>query len=385
MMKNTLRAPSLFKTLSLLSILMIGACSDDAADQTEPPVRGLKVFEVSQSASTESRRYPSLIEPANESSLSFEIAGQLGEVNLEEGQKVKAGDLLMRLDSTSLNLELQEARAALSQAEVTYKNANTDFDRKSQLLKNGNVTRASFDESQTNLRTAEAQRTQAARRYEIAEERLNKADLRAPFEGVIANVQGKSFTNVNAGSAVVTLYSQSAYEIGFNVPATVINQLNVGDQADVIITDLPGVTLKGRIQEISSRASQVSAFPVIVTLTESAPGLKAGMAAEAIVKFALPQSTEGFLVPLSSFNFEASESLQNPHSITDRNRRKENAEVYLFDESTSTVKARSVSIVGVRDNMLIVSEGLNAGDMIAAAGVSYLYDGQKVRRLPNNR
>jgi len=363
------------------SMTLIAACSEGGDKQEAPPVRGLKVFEVTQSASMEARRYPSIIQSANESKLSFEISGQLAEVTLEEGQRVTAGQLLMQLDPTSLRLELQEAQSAEEQADVALRNAQADFDRKSQLIENGNVTRASFDDSQTNLRTAEAQKEQASQRLAIAQERLSKSELRAPFDGVIADVEGKSFTNVSAGGSVVTLYSQSAFEVRFNVPATVINLLSVGDDANIIITDLPGVTLKGKIREISARATQVSAFPVIVALNENNEGLKAGMAAEALIRFALPGSVNGFLVPISSFDFEGLGEFQSQR-VSERSAEGSPSQVFLFDEATSTVKATPVNIVGVRGNMLIVARGLNEGDLIAAAGVSYLHNGQKVRRLP---
>ena len=383
-MKTVSSKPIFSKLIAAAGFLLLASCSDADSGQEEPPVRGLKVFEVAQSASMEARRYPSIIQSANESKLSFEISGQLAEVALEEGQRVTAGQLLMQLDPTSLQLELQEARSAENQADVALRNAQADFDRKSQLIENGNVTRASFDDSQTNLRTTEAQKVQASQRYAIAQERLSKSELRAPFDGVIADVEGKSFTNVSAGGSVVTLYSQSAFEVRINVPATVINLLSVGDDADVIISDLPGVTLKGKIGEISSRATQVSAFPVIVALNESNAGLKAGMAAEAIIRFALPGSVNGFLVPISSFDFEGLGAFES-QSVSERSAEGSPSQVFLFDQATSTVKAKPVSIVGVRGNMLIVAKGLSEGDLIAAAGVSYLFDGQKVRRLPNSQ
>lgn len=383
-MKTVCSKAFLAKAIVIASALLLPSCSDSDGAQEEPPVRGLKVFEVAQSASMEARRYPSIIQSANESRLSFEISGQLAEVTLEEGQRVAAGQLLMQLDPTSLQLELQEARSAEGQADVALRNAQADFDRKSQLIENGNVTRASFDDSQTNLRTAEAQKEQASQRYAIAEERLSKSELRAPFDGVIADVEGKSFTNVSAGGSVVTLYSQSAFEVRFNVPATVINLLSVGDGAEVIISDLPGITLKGNIREISSRATQVSAFPIIVALNESNEGLKAGMAAEAIIRFALPGSVNGFLVPISSFDFEGLGEFQSQR-VSERSAEGSPSQVFVFDQATSTVKSTPVNIVGVRGNMLIVARGLDEGDLIAAAGVSYLFDGQKVRRLHSNQ
>jgi hypothetical protein len=56
--------------------------------------------------------------------------------------------------------------------------------------------------------------------------------------------------------------------------------------------------------------------------------------------------------------------------------------VFVFDGASSTVNRRKVTIGGVRDNRMVVTEGLVAGDMIASAGVSYLFDGEKVKLLP---
>jgi len=376
---QTYLAPILAVALGALGLT---ACSETEGDTTvPPPVRGLKVFEVSESTSSISRRYPSLVEPADESRLSFEIAGQLQDVTLEEGQTVQAGQTLMRLDDTSLELELQEARAALQQDTATLENARADFDRKSELLTGGNVTRAAYDKSETDFRTAQTQQIQASRRFDIARERLDKTVLRAPFSGVIANVEAKSFTNINPGETVVTLFSQNAFEVRLNVPALVINLLSVGDMATVVITDLGGATAAGRIQEISTRASQISAFPVVIALTEAVSGLRAGMAAEAIVSITLQDEAGGYLVPLSVMDFERSAALRAEKKLSSRPDSASTGSVFLFDPETETVRAREVTVLGVRDNMLIVSEGLKPGDLIASAGVSFLYDGQKVRRL----
>ncbi len=367
---------------SLIFALTLSACGSPESEEQSPPVKGLRVFEVSQSASTETRRYPTLIEPAAESGLSFEINGQLGEVTLKEGQTVNAGDLLMQLDPTSLNLELQEARAAREQAETSLNNAQSDFDRKQELLETGAVTRTAYDNAKTALANNESQRVQATRRYELANERLSKATLSAPFDGIITNVEADSFTNVSAGKSVVTLYSQNALEVRFNVPANIVNQIKVGDQTVIAVSDLPGVQLRGRIQEISARASLVSAFPVVVALQETSEGLKAGMAAEISLRFALPGGVDGFLVPLSAIN--TPDMPKRSTSAKTRTGKGSLASVFVFDAASSTVKAAPVRIVGVRENMVIIKSGLKAGDIIASAGVSYLHEGQKVRPLVHN-
>lgn len=367
-----------------LLCLGLAACGgEETGDSAPPPVRGLKVFEVTSTAATMVRRYPSVVQPADESKLSFEISGQLSEVTLDVGSRVKAGDVLLRLDPTTLRFELQQARAALEQAEATSKNATTDFSRKEQLLASGNTTKAAYDAAEANLKSAAAQVEQARQQYAISEERLHKSELKAPFDGVIASVDAKSFANVSPGQAILTLYSQNAFEVAFSVPASVINALEPGDQATVVVTDLANVQLEGRIKELGSRAGQVSAFPAVVALEESDPGLKAGMAAEVTLNVGLLNGTVGYLVPIRCFALEESKALQDGQSLRDTHGGQ--AQVYVFDAENSTVHARTVRTAGVRGNMIIVTGGLNEGEIIAAAGVSYLHDGQKVRRLPDGQ
>ncbi|WP_262689722.1 efflux RND transporter periplasmic adaptor subunit [Kordiimonas aestuarii] len=363
----------------LFPMLFLVACGDSKQADKEEPIRGLKVFEVRETADNMVRRYPSVIVPADESRLSFEIGGQLTEVTLEVGRKVQAGQVLLTLDPTTLTFEAQQAQAALEQANASLSSARQDYERKAQLMQSGNVTRAAFDAAESNLKSAKAQVEQARQQLAIAHERLQKSTLKAPFDGVISSVDVKSFANVSPGQSVLMLYSQNAFEVEFSVPATVINALSTGDSARVVVTDLEDVSLKGRIKELGSRAGQVSAFPAVVILEEEHPGVKAGMAAEIALDVGLLTGDEGFLVPVRCFALEQSEALQRGESV--RHTNGGNAQVYVFDEASSTVQARTVRTAGVRDNMIIVTEGLKAGDVIAAAGVSYLHDGQKVRRL----
>ncbi len=373
-------SPSRFTRLTsfILAAGLLAACSEQSTEDTDPPIRGLRVFEVSAQAQNMTRRFPSLVQPSDETPLSFEISGQLAELNLEVGSRVEAGETLASIDETTLRLELQQARASLDQAEATLKNARTDFSRKSELLKSGNVTQAAYDTSETSLKGAESQEDQALQQYAIANERLGKAVLQAPFDGIISRVDAKSFSNISAGQTVLSLYSENAFEVDFTVPATVINDLKLGDQAEVEIADLNGRTVGGRIKELGSRAGQVSSFPVVVALEEDVPGLKAGMSADVAVTVKLLQGSEGFLVPIHCFSLATSATLQEGQAIRDGGGQ---AEVFVFDPVSSTVSRRTIYTAGIRENLIIVVGGLEEGELLASAGVSYLRDGQKVRRL----
>jgi RND family efflux transporter MFP subunit len=315
------------------------------------------------------RRFPTVLQPAEISRLSFEISGQLTAVTLNAGQHVELGDVLMEIDPRSLQAQLDEARAKVAGAEAIVANAEADFWRKSELSKRGFATRAALDESQANLLTARAQHDQAQRQVDLASHNLERSKLLAPFTGAIAGVDVKSFGQVAAGQTVVTLYSDDSFELSFSVPPNTFQALQVGQSAKVAIADRPDLALTGTINELGAKAQQVSAFPVVVRLKNDVPGLNAGMAAEVSLELPLA-SGSGYLVPLSVLIPEGEKDLRGV------------ASVFVYDGASSTVRKRKITVGGVRNNQLAVTEGLQLGDLVASAGVSYLTDGQKVRLLP---
>lgn len=347
------------------------ACGEKKQDSTEQqPVRGLRAYKVSAKAENRVRRFPTVLQPADVSSLSFEIAGQLKVVTLTVGQKVQLGDVLAEIDPRSLQTQVEQASAGVQQAQAQLDNAEADFQRKEELLKKAVTTQAIFDQSKATLLSTRAQLDQAKRQLDLASHNLDRSKLVAPFSGTIARVDVKSFAQVAAGQPILTLYSDDRFEMSFLAPAPTFQGLKVGQPVRVKVADMPDLSLEGEIKELGSKAEQVSAFPVVVRLENNIGGLNAGMSVEVTVEEALVEGPSGFLLPLSALAPEGGKELRGP------------ATVFLYDDVNSTVKRHDITIGGVRDNRLIVTRGLGEGDIVASAGVSYLVDGQRVKLLP---
>lgn len=351
-------------------LLLQQGCGEKQPDATAQPVRGLRAYKVAAAAESRVRRFPSVLQPADVSLLSFEIAGQLKAVTLEVGQKVALGDLLAEIDPRSLQAQLEQANAGVEQAEAQLANAEGDFQRKEELLKRAVTTQAVYDQSKASFITARARLDQARRQQDLARHDLDRGRLLAPFGGTIANVEVKSFAQVGPGQPIVTLYSSDRFETSFLAPSATFQSLAVGQQVEVKVADLPALTLNGRIKELGSRAEQVSAFPVVVRLDDAVSGLNAGMSVEVVVAEPLVTGRSGFLVPLTVIAPEGGKDLAGT------------ATVFLYDAASATVRKGRITVGGIRDNRLVVTDGLKAGDIIASAGVSYLTDGQKVALLP---
>ena len=362
--------PSLRFLICAALVLGLQGCGEKDPKAAEQPARGLRAVKVAAKAESRVRRFPTVLQPADVSSLSFEIVGQLRAVTLTVGQKVQLGEVLAEIDPRSLRTQVEQANAGVQQAQAQADNAEADFQRKDELLKKGVTTQATYDQSRATLLTAKAQLDQAKRQLELANHNLDRSKLVAPFSGTVARVDVKSFAQVSAGQPILTLYSDDRFDMSFLVPAQTLQSLKVGQPVAVKVADLPDVPLKGAIKELGSKAEQVSAFPVVVQLDNNAPGLNAGMSVEVSIDEPLSGGIGGFLLPLSVLAPEGGKELQGA------------ASVFLYDGASSTVKKRDITLGGVRDNRLIVTGGLGAGDIVASAGVSYLTDGQKVKLLP---
>jgi RND family efflux transporter MFP subunit len=360
--------PRLLTCLTLLAGLQ--DCSQQNTAGEEQPVRGLRAYKVAATAESRVRRFPSVLQPADLSLLSFEISGQLKAISLEAGQKVQLGELLAEIDPRSLQAQVEQANAGVQQAQAQLDNAEGDFQRKNELLKRGATTQTIFDQSRATLLSVRAQVEQARRQADLANHNLDRSKLLAPFMGTIAGVEVKSFAQVAAGQPIVTLYSDDRFEMSFLAPPATFQALKVGQPVDIRVADLPDLSLKGNIKELGSKAEQVSAFPVVVSLENNVAGLNAGMSVEVAIEEPLIGGDNGLLAPLSVLVPQGGKDLQGAGTV------------FLYDPATSTVKKRPITVGGVRDNNLIVTSGLKVGDVVASAGVSYLVDGQKVKLLP---
>lgn len=359
------------RLVAILALVALAGCYEEETEAADPPVRGLKTHLVSATERSTQRRFPGVLEPTSLNTLSFDIAGKLTEVSLQIGQRVRAGETLAQLDPEALEIQIRNAEAGVRSAEAALEKATEDLERQEQLFERGTITLVARDAARTEVTTRTAQLEQAREALASARETLDKATLTAPFDGIINSVEVQSFATVAAGTPIVSLYAPDEFEVSFTANFDVVNQLVVGSPARVRVADRPDLVLSATVTEIGARADTVSSFPVVLTLTESDPILKAGMAVEASVDLPLP-TAEGFSIPLTAIIKEGRIDGQNGEG---------QASVYVFDESTSTVTRREIRLAGVSENAVLVIDGLQAGERIASAGVSFLREGQEVRLL----
>lgn len=366
------RAASRLLGLGLVVIAMAG-CREETVSDQPAPIRGLKTHLVVETDSSAVRFFPSVLQPAEITSLAFEVPGRLEQMSLAVGQPVSEGDVLARLDQASFQTQLNNAQASEAQVQVALANAQDNLARQTQLLATGAVTRVSVDSARTEVESLQAQLAQTQAGVQAARQDLARTDLRAPFDGVVSSVDVAEFATIGAGLPITSLYATETLEASFTVSFDLVNQLVVGTPVSVTLADRPSVSLDGVITELGSRAETVSSFPVVVQLLQTDPTLKAGMAVE--VEITLPiAETAGYALPLTAAILDGGNTATAVEGQTELS-------VYVYDPDSSTVMRRDVVSGGVRGNDLIIVEGLSAGEKVASAGVSFLRDGQQVNLL----
>ena len=373
------RGNAVYKRISVVILMFsLASCNSDEpiAPETAQAVRGLKTVLVKENDTSTERQYPSVLQPASLTVLAFEISGKLSELELSVGQAVSSGDVLAQLETTSLSIQIDSANADIEQAKAANTNAEKDFKRKSQLQKEGIVSDAELDQSRANVEGTRSQLALAMTQLENAQANVSKAQIVAPYDGIINSIEVDPFATISAGAPITSLYSSAAFEATFSVSFDVVNQLIVGKPVTITLADRADVQLSGVISELGSRADSVSSFPVVVTLREMIPELKAGMAVGISIEFDV-NNGKGFSLPFQvlalkkSSNQEVQSGTKGPVEQS----------VFVFDPTSSSVSQRDVMIAGVRENSVIVVSGLSAGERVASAGVSFLRDGQKVKLL----
>ncbi|WP_415404671.1 efflux RND transporter periplasmic adaptor subunit [Tateyamaria sp. SN3-11] len=368
------------RSLIALSLVVApGACwpeEDAAATDDTAPVRVLITTLVADFEEVTVRRYPGVLEPSEVNLLSFEVGVRLGRIGLDVGERVSAGQLLAELEPEQFETVIENRRAAVEEVAATLAQAEDDLPRSQALLDSGTITVVRRDEDATAAAQARAQLIQAEKNLSTAEQDLADSKLYSPFNGIVDALEVEIFATVSAGQTILSLYQQEEYGVSFSVSFDVISRVVVGTPANVRLADDPTVALQGVVSELGERTGQVSSFPVVVRLAEAVPSIKAGMAVEVALEFALP-AARGHLLPMSAVipGTDIPERA-GPNDLIPLN-------VYVYDPATSAVQVRPVTMAGIRDNRFLIIDGLSPGERVATKGVAFLRAGMEVSLLPH--
>lgn len=350
--------------IAATAALVLSGCSEGPADvETGPTVRAIKYMKLDQRAGLQQRRIAGVVTAAVSTNVGFEIGGQIIELLRNAGDSVEAGELLARLDPEPARLRLKQAENSVAQAQATLDDARRNFERQSKLRRQGYVTQAEYDSSEAAFRNAEGALGVARSQLDLARRDLSKTDLKAPFAGVIARREVEVFQETTGGQTIYAIQSQGEDKIQASLPETLINIVSLGNVVEVNFPPLGGASVPGVVDEIAPLTGAANAYPIEVRLEQAPPGLRSGMSAELVFRFETELTGKAFLIPMSA--------LRPKVGTTE-------ASVFVFESGSKKLVERTVTVANVQNNNLEVVGNLEAGEIIATAGVSFLHDGMTV-------
>ena len=243
---------------------------------------------------------------ANQASLAFQLGGRVKEIDVKEGDQVKAGTLLASLDTSMLDLQVAQAQAALDAATASYQKVKDGPTKDDVALAKSNLDRAkaALDQAQaaydraggdsnpyagmlpqslalqqaysayqgasasfnltvnhpttTELALAQAQVAQAQAALNLAKQNVNNAKIVAPFDGTIVWIGPHVGETAAPGAPAITLADLAHMQVQIGVDENTLPLIKVGQAATITLDALPGKTLTGKVSRIDQTATMVA-------------------------------------------------------------------------------------------------------------------------------
>ncbi len=277
--------------------------------------------------------------------VSAELGGKVSRIAFESGDRVKAGDLLVRLDTTAEEAQLRSAEAAAKLARI-------NLDRNQDLRKNRTISQADLD-------TAEANFKQATAQVDNVRATIEKKTITAPFAGLLGLRQVNLGQIVEQGTPVVALQTLDPIYIDFSLPQQRYASLSVGSTVQITTDAAPGEMFEGRILAINPEIDTLTrSVRIRAVMANRGEHLRAGMFAN--VKVILPHEEDYLIIPATSV-------LYAPYGDT----------VFVIDtqkdetsgEEQQILRQQIVRLGRTRGDFVAVTEGLKAGEMVVTSGV----------------
>lgn len=344
------------------AVLALAACS--RPEPAPEPVRAVRVLEVSTGDAGGRIDYAAEIRARTETRLSFRVPGKLVQRNVEPGDRVRAGQVLARLDPQDLRLGQDSARAALSAAQASLEQAQADFRRYSELRDQGFISSAELERRETALKSAQAQHRQAQAQVAVQANQESYAVLVADASGVVTAVDAEPGSVLAAGTPVLRLALDGPRDAVFAIPEDKVDLLRTAGARPGGLRVQPwardAAPLPATLREIAAAADPVTRTFLVKADVGAGDALRLGQTAT--VQLELPRSAGVMRLPLSALKEEQGRSI-----------------VWVVERPAMTVRAQPVEVGGADGNDVIVRSGLQPGDWVVTAGVHVLAPGQKVK------
>lgn len=339
--------------ISMSAAVMLASsssCRDHTAGTTE--ATNVKLFTVKSAAATSVAEFPGRVKAAEEVNMAFKVGGTLMHVHVEDGSKVRKGDLIAEIDPRDYQLQFDATDAE-------YRKIKAEAERVIALYADSVSTADAYDKARYGLQ-------QISAKYENAKNQLSDTKIYAPFDGFVQQRLFDPPAVIAAGMPVVTLISTGRQEIEINIPAsTYYGHRNMDVNFSTSFDFIPDKTIPLNLAAIAPKANANQLYNVRLTVP-------AGLS---------PQPSPGMNVMVKMTSDDA-ESHKTAIPSSALFRKGDESCVWVYDDKSGVIERRTVSVERLdTGGNAVITDGLAVGENIVATGVHKLSDGEKVKPM----
>ncbi|NOU59407.1 efflux RND transporter periplasmic adaptor subunit [Marinifilum caeruleilacunae] len=344
MMKTT-------KILILLMVITAGlfSCKDKNEKKVEL-VQPVKIFKVNASGNQQTKVFTGLVKESREVRMAFQVPGPLVKLNVDQGQFVKKGEVIAELDKRDFKVNLESANA-------NYENAKLQAERYAALYQKKSTSKSVYDQTQAAFKLARAQK-------EAAENALEDTKIYAPFTGYIQSMFVENFEKIGAGQPIVSILDLNNLEVTVALSENDFLMRNTFESFTCSFENFKNTNFNLSLIDIERKPNGDNFFKMRLQLDANKQQVVPGMVASVSVSLK-SEGTKSYKVPVESVFSNKGKSY-----------------VWIFDNNKQCVKQREVKMLGFDSKgMVNLADGISNGEIIVAAGVHSLREGQKVKML----
>jgi RND family efflux transporter MFP subunit len=299
------------------------------------------------------------IQPERRADLRAEVGAVVLQVLKENGEPVRKGDILLRLDETSIRDSVNSAEEATRAAEQSLAQAQRMYERQKTLLASGMVSTQAQEDAEIRRNNAQSDLAAARSRSVSARQQLTRTVVRAPFDGIVSERKVSNGDTAQVGKELIKVIDPASMRFEGLVSADKIGVVKVGQPVLFRVNGYPDQNFSGKVKRVDPAANAITRqVEVLVEFSEPAQPRVAGLYAEGRVE---SQSSASLMIPPSAV-VQAGDSN------------------YVWRVKGGTLTKAQLTI-GARDersgNWQVLS-GLSAGDVVVRVPGSSFKDGQKV-------
>jgi membrane fusion protein (multidrug efflux system) len=331
----------------LFSTVVFYSCGKNGQPKTEEhkKLSLVKVEEVKTSTFVDNFKVVGIVKPYATAKISSEEGGLILSINKDKGSRVSQGEVVA-------HIKKDVETATLEQNEAQYELAKVNFEKQQELWKANATTELQY-------LTAKWQMEAAKRGLEVLKTHISKSLVRSPISGVVDEKYMNKGEMSAPGAPILNVVDVSRVKITAGVPEKYVNEVKKGQQVKITVDVLPGVEFSGKISYLSpSLASGSRTFDIEIVINNKDRLLKPEMNANVEIT-----------------KYERDDAIVVPQDLIvdlgdDR---------YVFVLEGDIAKKKSLEIDGRNGNMVLVTNGLKAGDKLIYEGFQSLVDGDKVQ------